>query len=82
MLFRQRRGCALGPHQVRLLQGIFDQTWNALRTDSADLDAARSADLRARVAQMILSSRKSGLPLDEIKDVVVAVLRRNEANRP
>ncbi len=82
MLFRQRTGCALGPQQVKLLQGIFDQTWTALRPDSEQLDAARSADFRARVAQMILSSRKSGLPLDEIKDVVVAALRRNGVSRP
>ena len=75
MLFRQRTGCALGPQQVSILQAIFDQTWRAVRADEDGLDPDRSADLRHRVAQMILSSRKSGLPLDEIKDVVVAALR-------
>ena len=77
MHFRQRTGCALGPQQVSLLQAIFDQTWRAIRAEGEGLDPDRSAELRNRVAQMILSSRRSGLPLDEIKDVVVAALKRN-----
>jgi hypothetical protein len=76
MPFRQRKGYALNPSQLSSLQHLYDETWKELANGST-LDPDRAADLKTRVAEMILCSRKNGLTFEEIKEAVIQALRQS-----